>query len=74
LKNLHKLEEKRSKKPLELITGKFKMMNIKYDILITPVDGQPYTIMLETADLDWSMEQYARNRTPFTYEVRKKWQ
>lgn len=50
------------------------MMNIKYDILITPVDGQPYTIMLETADLDWSMEQYARNRTPFTYEVRKKWQ
>lgn len=49
-------------------------MNTKYDILITPVDEQPYTITLETSDLEWSMEQYARNRKPFTFEIVKEWQ
>lgn len=28
-----------------------------------------YTIELETNDLEWSMEQYQRNRQPLTYKV-----
>jgi hypothetical protein len=49
----------------------------KYDIRITPVGAEnipPYTITLETDDLDWSMQQYARNRSPFNYQVDKIWE
>jgi len=49
-------------------------MNSKYDILIKPIDGEPYTITLETSDLDWSIEQYGRNRKPFSFEIVKAWQ
>tara|TARA_R110002072_G_scaffold6585_3_gene38144 strand:+ start:2550 stop:2714 length:165 start_codon:yes stop_codon:yes gene_type:complete len=50
---------------------------IKYDIRITPIGEEsipPYIITLETDDLDWSMQQYARNRSPFTFEVDKTWE
>lgn len=42
---------------------------MKYNILITPALGQPYTIKLETDNIKWSMEQYARNRAAFTYQI-----
>lgn len=42
---------------------------IKYKILITPVYGEKYTIDLETDRLEWSMEQYQRNRDPLNWEV-----
>jgi len=49
-------------------------MKTNYNILITPSGEQPYTITLETSDLEWSMEQYGRNRGAFTFEVIKEWQ
>ena len=50
----------------------------KYIITITPSPietknsieiEKPYEIELETDRLDWSMDQYQRNREPFTWEV-----
>ena len=50
----------------------------KYIIIITPAPietensikiEKPYEIELETDRLDWSMDQYQRNREPFTWEV-----
>ena len=50
----------------------------KYIITITPSPietknsikiERPYEIELETDRLDWSMDQYQRNREPFTWEV-----
>ena len=50
----------------------------KYIIEITPtpietddsiITERPYKLELETDRLDWSMEQYQRNREPFTWEV-----
>lgn len=50
----------------------------KYIITITPAPietensikiERPYEIELETDRLDWSMNQYQRNREPFTWEV-----
>ena len=50
----------------------------KYIITITPAPietensikiEKPYEIELETDRLDWSMDQYQRNREPFTWEV-----
>lgn len=50
----------------------------KYIITITPAPietensikiERPYEIELETDRLDWSMDQYQRNREPFTWEV-----
>ena len=40
-----------------------------YEVLITPTDGKPYTVEIKTDDIEWSMEQYARNRSSFTYEI-----
>jgi len=49
-----------------------------YKILITPhvIEGEqsqiierPYTIDLTTDDINWSMEQYQRNREAFTWEI-----
>ena len=49
-----------------------------YKILITPnvIEGEqsqiierPYTIDLTTDDINWSMEQYQRNRETFTWEI-----
>ena len=44
-------------------------MKTKYKILITPVDDKPYTITLDTDNIEWSMSQYARNRGAFSYKV-----
>ena len=50
----------------------------KYIIEITPtpietensiLTERPYELELETDRLDWSMEQYQRNREPFTWKV-----
>ena len=50
----------------------------KYIITITPDPietensikiEKPYEIELETDRLEWSMDQYQRNREPFTWEV-----
>ena len=50
----------------------------KYIITITPAPietensikiEKPYEMELETDRLDWSMDQYQRNREPFTWEV-----
>jgi uncharacterized protein YjbK len=32
---------------------------------------KPYEIELETDRIDWSMEQYQRNRQPFKWEIIK---
>ena len=30
---------------------------------------KPYIIELETDDIEWSMDQYQRNRQPFTWTI-----
>ena len=50
-------------------------MKKTYKIKITPLNSQefcalkPYEIEIETDDIDWSMEQYQRNRAPFKWEI-----
>jgi|TARA_R110000744_G_scaffold162277_1_gene278887 hypothetical protein len=44
-------------------------MKTKYNILIIPIEAKPYTITLETDNLEWSMLQYGRNREAFAYEI-----
>jgi len=41
----------------------------KYLIEITESNGDVSTLELETDRLDWSMDQYQRNRNPFTWKV-----
>ena len=41
----------------------------KYLIEITESNGEVSTLELETDRLDWSMQQYQRNRNPFTWKV-----
>jgi hypothetical protein len=47
----------------------------KYDILITPLErtggrtDAPYQIQLETDNIDWSMEQYQRNRPALDWKI-----
>jgi hypothetical protein len=43
----------------------------KYKIKITPYHtvGVWYVLELETENLEWSMEQYQRNRDPFEWEI-----
>jgi|TARA_B110000908_G_C10148504_1_gene400206 hypothetical protein len=45
------------------------MKKLSYEVRITPIDDKAYTIEIESDNIDWSMEQYARNRGPFTYEI-----
>ena len=40
-----------------------------YKILITEQNSEPYTIDLSTDRLEWSMEQYGRNRYISSYKV-----
>ena len=46
-----------------------------YKIEITPLTGTsgrqdaPYTIEITTDDINWSMEQYQRNREAFDWEI-----
>jgi|TARA_A100001515_G_scaffold112006_2_gene93105 hypothetical protein len=47
----------------------------KYKIKIKPITNlgycavKPYEIELETDDIEWSMEQYQRNREPLEWEI-----
>ena len=49
----------------------------KYTILVTPLTktggrvGAPYTIIIESDRIDWSMEQYQRNRDAFNWEIKE---
>lgn len=42
-----------------------------YNIKIKPANGNApsYIIELTTADIEWSMSQYRRNRDPFDWEI-----
>ncbi len=42
-----------------------------YKIQITPVDSKvkPHVVKIETDDIEWSMEQYQRNREPLEWEM-----
>ena len=31
--------------------------------------AKPYDVVLETDDIEWSMEQYQRNRQPFSWKI-----
>ena len=50
-----------------IIDGKY--INNEWTVRITPSKGEPYEIKLDTEDIDWSMDQYQRNREPLTYEL-----
>lgn len=40
-----------------------------YTILITEQDGTQHTTSLKTDNIKSSMDQYQRNRNPFTWEI-----
>jgi len=42
-----------------------------YKIKIIPLNEEvePYVFKVETKDIDWTMEQYGRNREPFHWEM-----
>jgi hypothetical protein len=42
---------------------------ITYNIELTYLDGSTDEIELTTDRLEWSMNQYQRNREPFTWKV-----
>jgi len=48
-----------------------------YKIEITPLtetmgrEDAPYTIEIKSDDINWSMEQYQRNRAAFTWEIKE---
>lgn len=43
----------------------------KYLIQVTESNGEVFTFELETDRLDWSMEQFQRNRDRLTWKVLK---
>lgn len=44
-------------------------MNKTYKIRIQEYGSVSYDIELTTDDIEWSMDQYQRNRKPFTWEI-----
>ena len=42
-----------------------------YKIKVTPQDDvtEPYTFKVETRNIEWTMEQYTRNREPLKWEM-----
>ena len=44
----------------------------KYTINIRYEDGETEETVIRTTNIDWSMEQYQRNRQPFTWRVVEK--
>ena len=42
-----------------------------YKIKVTPLDQEqePYVFKVQTKDIDWTMEQYQRNREPFHWKM-----
>ena len=47
-----------------------------YKIKITPLEEhkycsvKPYIVEIETSDIEWSMDEYQRNRKPFKWEIK----
>lgn len=40
-----------------------------YKIQVTPIEeGTPHIFNVQTPDLEWTMEQYQRNREPFNWK------
>ena len=55
-----------NKKDLKILVNALS----KYKIDIIPLmGGERYTIELTTDNIEWSMEQYKRNREPLTYNI-----
>jgi hypothetical protein len=50
-----------------MIDGKYT--NNEWTVVITPLEGLPYEIQLDTDDIEWSMKQYQKNRQPLNYEA-----
>ena len=46
-----------------------KIMSKNYKIRIFEGGRVSYDIELTTKDIEWSMDQYQRNRKPFTWEI-----
>ena len=46
-------------------------MNETYNIKITYLNGETDEIELTTDRLDWSMEQYQRNREPLRWSIKE---
>jgi len=42
-----------------------------YKIEVIPYDEEkePYVFKVKTKDIEWTMEQYQRNREPFKWEI-----
>lgn len=40
-----------------------------YRILITEQGGESYAVEFKTNNINFSVEQYQRNRNPFTWEI-----
>ena len=47
-------------------------MNKKYKISISYVNGKKEIFEIETPNIKWTMDQYQRNRVPFTYNILNK--
>lgn len=44
----------------------------KYKVLIEEINSDTsYELEIETDNLEWSMEQYQRNREPLTYTIKE---
>jgi len=41
----------------------------EYKIKITDKEGNTQTLEIMSTDINWTMEQYQRNREPFTWEI-----
>lgn len=61
---------------LQNVIKNIKENMAKYKIEITPLHSDtgerpelPYVIELQTDDIEWSMDQYQRNRKPFEWKV-----
>lgn len=61
---------------LSIIQLKYSKIMIKvYSVEITPITktkmcaAKPYIVEIKTDDIDWSMEQYQRNREPLNYVI-----
>jgi len=47
--------------------GKLKWYTIK--VIPISEEQEPYEFKVETSNIEWTMEQYARNREGFAWEI-----
>lgn len=43
----------------------------KFTVQITWLNGEEETIEIQTQDIEWSIDQYSRNRKPFSWKIVK---